>query len=104
MNRPESRPSPPPEPHDAMSIFFGIVTVFGLYMVLFSLGGGWFGGGGSWVFVVMAVGVVVLPLVGIILFRRKVRRQRGWGLGLLIGWGALMVIGGGLCITLLNQF
>jgi hypothetical protein len=31
-------------------------------------------------------------------------RGRGFGLGLLIGWGALVVVAAGLCIAILREF
>ncbi len=55
--------------------------------------------------VLLLASLVAPPLVGGVLAAVGGNpRRRGLGLGLVMGWGLLMVIGGGLCIALLSQY
>lgn len=105
---------PPPQP----SRFKGSSVVWGallslvipfFWLPLSLLVAGWLSGaGGSSAAPAIAAFLLMLlvPLVpgGLLAARGRTPSERGMGLGLLIGWGAIAIVGGGLCIAILSQF
>jgi hypothetical protein len=112
-------PPPPPAPERPIrtrQVFLGIGLVFAAQVVAVLLGVGAVVLGnnssnsengliGVWLEVILQVAIFVVCLtVGIVWI---VRRDRGLGLGLLIGWGASVlicpVVGIGVCLAIVSN-
>ncbi|MFI5907147.1 hypothetical protein [Dactylosporangium sp. NPDC051541] len=102
-------PPPPPKPPIRTGrVFAGIGIAFGAQVVAVLIGvaiAAAVGVAGLWVEIVLQVVLFIACLaLGIIWIAHK---DRGIGLGLLIGWGVSVlifpVIGIGVCIALLNN-
>jgi hypothetical protein len=101
-------PQPPKPPIRTGRVFAGIGIVFGAQVVSVGLGialAATVGVAGLWVEIVLqAVLAIACIVLGIVWIAQK---DRGLGLGLLIGWGASVlifpVIGIGVCVALINN-
>jgi hypothetical protein len=85
----------------ALGVLLGVVGVVGLPLLLLGVVSGVAGNRPGVLPVALGIGVLAPLVVGIALVPRGSPTRRGIGLGLLIGWGAALVVGGGLCIALI---
>ena len=87
---------PPPKPERQFSVLwvvFGALTP--VLLVLLALAG---------LAVILPVVLFGPVVAGALLIGRGGTPQwRGYGLGLLIGWGVLLVVGAGLCVAILGS-
>jgi hypothetical protein len=73
------------------------------FLLVLALSAGTYGDGALVLLLLVAAGLVP-PVVGSVLALRGSPNRRGFGLGLLIGWAVVLVIGGGACIALIAAF
>jgi hypothetical protein len=81
----------------ALGVLLAVVTPIAAIQVVQYLGEGGL--------LLLVAAVLAPPVAGAVLVALPgSARRRGLGLGLLIGWGAVLVIAGGVCIALLAAF
>lgn len=87
----------------AAGVFVGMTLAVGVPLLALGIGSTLVGDSGSGAAVAVTLAVAVLaPLVlGIVLVRKGTPERRGLGLGLLIGWAVVTIVGGGLCIAII---
>lgn len=87
-------PFPPPKPERRFSVLWVVLgALTPVLLLLLSLAG----------LAVLLPVVLFGPVVGgaILIALGRTPQWRGYGLGLLIGWGILLVVGAGLCVAIL---
>jgi hypothetical protein len=94
---PGPRPARFPKRYVALGVVLAVVEMFGLPVLLLRFASDRLGAA----LLATAVALLAPLLVGVLLVLPGSPVRRAIGLGLIIGWGAALVIAGGLCVALL---